>query len=205
MGAFDLSRPVEIWENKETGEFRTVPKVEALYNLSEAGRELVLDALRTGNLTALILPDVSRTLPASFWQWPEAMDIVKTGIWQDQRLAVNADEIRLIVAALDHAESERDVTEGGHEGAPNDAGAPTAAEAPFRTGAPGAPSSMHHVERRLEELVREGKSWPGKAEASRELHKWFKEHYPFSQPPTAKTIENRLRHRIPISEPTTRN
>ena len=110
LGDETLSRPVEIWEHKETGEFRIEPDgrqnreiADQLYEALARYRAVTLDALRLGHLTDLVLPDATHAHPASFWQWPETSAVVETGRWQGQRLAVAADEIRRLAAAIDEA------------------------------------------------------------------------------------------------------
>ena len=199
MGDGKLSRPVEIWRHNETAELRIEPDPHRLDAALNLYRDIVLDALRMGHMTALLLPDAAKALPASYWQWPEAKEAMTTGKWQANHLAVDAEEIRLLATVLDRAMTEREAAEDGDTSNTDGKEAATATEAPIRTGAPGRPSSMHYIGLKLEELIKAGKSWPSKANASRELEEWFKENYPSSQPPSAKTIKNKYGHKIPIA------
>lgn len=66
-------------------------------------------------------------------------------------------------------------------------------EAPAATGAPGRPSGMHLVEREHARRCAEGRALGPVAQEAAELAAWFRRAHPDAPPPTAKTIENRIR------------
>lgn len=65
--------------------------------------------------------------------------------------------------------------------------------APAVTGAPGRPSGMHLVEREHAQRCAEGRALGPVAREAAELAAWFRRAHPEAPPPTAKTIENRIR------------
>ena len=135
MGDGVLSRPVEIWQHNETGDLRTEPDGRRVQEARDRYREIILDALRMGQLTALLLPDAALALPASFWQWPEAKMAIATGAWQDQRLAVAADELRRL--AIEQAMGEHEAAESedpAKDHGAADTGSPTREAVPARRG-----------------------------------------------------------------------
>jgi hypothetical protein len=75
---------------------------------------------------------------------------------------------------------------------PVEAAAETSAVAPT-SGAPGRPSSMHLVEDEHRARWEHGDALPGVAKEARALHDWFRKAHPDEKPPTARTIENRIR------------
>ena len=65
----------------------------------------MLHVLRTGAVTAL-LPGGKAALPADFWQWPEATECVRTGLWQGKQLLVARAEMDDVVKAVSAALQE---------------------------------------------------------------------------------------------------
>jgi hypothetical protein len=62
------------------------------------------------------------------------------------------------------------------------------------SGAPGRPSSMYLIEDKHRARWERGDALPGVAAEARALHDWFRKTHPDKKPPTAGTIENRIRH-----------
>ena len=155
IGDDRLSHPVEVWEHTGTGELRFQPDVRELYEVHDLCLVQMLHVLRTGAVTAL-LPGGTEALPADFWQWPQAIECVRTGLWQGKQLLMARAEMDDVVKAVSAALQE-----------PSE----PADRSPTGTGAPGRPSSMHLIEPQLDSLVGAGKSWPSKAEGARDLLK----------------------------------
>lgn len=65
--------------------------------------------------------------------------------------------------------------------------------APTATGAPGRPSGMHLIEREHARRCAEGRALGPVAREAADLAAWFRTAHPEAPPPTAKTIENRIR------------
>lgn len=74
-------------------------------------------------------------------------------------------------------------------GAPAEPAAPVSA----MTGAPGRPSGMHLVEREHARRCAEGRALGSVGREAAQLAAWFRAEHPGAPPPTAKTIENRIR------------
>ena len=74
-----------------------------------------------------------------------------------------------------------------------EAAAETSAVAPT-SGAPGRPSSMHLIEDEHRARWERGDALLGVAAQARALHDWFRKAHPHERPPTARTIENCIRH-----------
>jgi hypothetical protein len=68
----------------------------------------------------------------------------------------------------------------------------------LRSGAPGRPTSMHLVQAELDRRIAAGNSWPTKAAGADELRNWLQHEHPTVPRLTAKTIKNRLGHKIPV-------
>jgi hypothetical protein len=65
--------------------------------------------------------------------------------------------------------------------------------ASYRTGAPGRPSAIQHVEREAERRRNEGEALTPIAAEAEELRKWCATTHPAAPTPSSKTIENRIR------------
>ena len=105
IGDDRLSHPVAVWENRETGELRLEPDVRELHEVHDLCMVQMLHVLRTGAVTAL-LPGRKAALPADFWQWPEATECVRTGLWQGKQLLVARVEMDDVVKAVSAALQE---------------------------------------------------------------------------------------------------
>ena len=108
MGRDELSRPVEVWRHRDTGEIKTNPDLEMLVEMRKHYRDVILEALRIGRITALLLPSTTEALPAAFWQWPEGRDALETGVWQAQQLVVSSQEIGILSSILLVAQDDWD-------------------------------------------------------------------------------------------------
>ena len=85
-----------------------------------------------------------------------------------------------------------------------EAAAATSAVAPT-SGAAGRPSSMHLIKDKHRARWERGDALPGVAAEARALHEWFRQAHPDKKPPTAETIENRIRDEHRTRKATLRN
>jgi hypothetical protein len=95
-----LVQPVAVYRHAETGELRFEPssgEIAGVLKAFAAYEELVLLLLRTGELTAYVDgPDLQ--LSPEFWQYPFALQSLRSGTWKGRRLLASRDELEEIAA-----------------------------------------------------------------------------------------------------------
>src|SRR5262249_25798182 len=73
------------------------------------------------------------------------------------------------------------------------------------SGTPGGPSSMHLIKDEHRARWKRGNALPGVGAEARALHDWFRKAHPNKNPPSAKTIQNRIRDEHRTRKTTPRN
>src|SRR5688500_12375772 len=94
MFDLDLTPPVEVWQNNETGEIKLAPDWESLKAVAECvehGRSVVLKWLRSGIVGALV--DYDNVLPTIAWYDPQAAEWLRTGKYDGKPLLADRHEL----------------------------------------------------------------------------------------------------------------